>query len=92
MIYSEHGQFEKMYRGLESNRDKAHWISQMVIYSEAKKFVEDNSTSFSNLGFANFRFIFLYFFLVCSLLFVAFSMHRLIEFVKRQQLFSSEAP
>ena len=84
MIYGEYGLFLKLFRGFESAREKILWGSELTIYGDVKEYVEDHSSS-KDLGYANFRFVFFFFFLVCSNVFLAFSAHRLIELVKKNR-------
>ena len=71
----------KANAGMDSTRK--HGIS---VFESLEEFIEDSS-GFSNLGMPNFRYIFLFYFLICSLIFVAFCVHHLANFIKKRAIF-----
>ena len=58
---------------------RASKVSQL---ESLEAYIEEYS-GFSDLPLDNFRFIFLYYFLFCSLVFVAFGVHHLVKLVKK---------
>ena len=56
--------------------------SKVTMFETLEQFI-DETTGFSDLVLDNFRFIFLYYFLFCSLVFVAFGVHHLVKLVKK---------
>lgn len=56
--------------------------SRVSIFESIESFVEEFS-EFSDLVLENFRYIFLYHFLICSLVFVTFGVHCMVKFARR---------
>lgn len=68
------------------------------MFESLEDYIETFS-SFSDLEIENFYFIFLYYGLICSLVFVAFSVHHLVKFARKmairfllEQLIKADAP
>ena len=56
--------------------------SKIALFENLEQYVQENSGGFSDLEFQNFRLIFLYYFLVCSLVFVVACVVHLVNFTK----------
>lgn len=81
-LYSEGGLFVKFYNGLDEEKERASRAEKVVLIGNVEQYIAEYS-GFSDLDLANFRFIFLYYALFCSLVFAAFCAHHLVKFIRK---------
>lgn len=60
--------------------------SSISLYTNLDQYIQDHQV-FSDLAVANFRLIFLHYFLLSSLIFAVFCTHRLVKIFKKRLLF-----
>ena len=80
--HSENGLISRTYNCADKLSRANCRASKVTMFETLEQFI-DETTGFSDLVLDNFRFIFLYYFLFCSLVFVAFCVHHLFKFVKK---------
>ena len=87
MRHAEHGMLNKMY-DCTDNAARASCRgskNSLSLFESIEAYMDDYEFSgFSDLVLDNFRFIFLYYFLFCSLVFVSFCVHHLVKYVKKR--------
>lgn len=82
---SEAGLLSKVYTCARELSQTNCRISKVTIFESVPEYIEQYS-GFSDLILENFHSIFVYFFLVCSLIFVAFCMHHLVKCVEKRRV------
>ena len=83
--HSENGLISRTYYCADKLSRTNCRASKVTLFETLEQFI-DETTGFSDLVLDNFRFIFLYYFLLCSLFFVAFCVHHLVKFVKKNAI------
>ena len=83
--YLEHGQMENEFMCSERVGRASSQKYGISTFESIDLFIEEHS-SFSDLDVHNFRSIFQYYALICSLVFVAFCVHHLVNFVKKRAI------
>ena len=83
MLHAEHGMLNKMY-DCTDNASRASCRGSKISLFESIEAYVDEYLAFSDLVLGNFLFIFLHYFLFCSLVFVSFCVHHLVKFVKKR--------
>lgn len=86
MLYNEHGISSKLTQCFDRVTKEACRVSGVLVFRDLDKFVESRS-GFSNLVLDNFRFILLYYFLFCSMVFVAFCLQSFTKCTKMIRIF-----
>ena len=79
---TENGLISRTYDCADQSAQSNCRASKLSLLESLDAYIEEYS-GFSDLVLDNFRFIFLYYFLACSLAFVAFDAHHLVKFVKK---------
>lgn len=79
---TEAGLFVRMTDCIEKSGRATCRASKIAIFRNLEDYLEEFSDT-SDLVLDNFRFIFLYYFIVCSLVFVAFAGYHLVKFAKK---------
>ena len=70
---------------IDKNGRESCRAAKIGLFENLTKFIEEYS-GFSNLVLENFSRLFLYYFLICSLVFVAFCLHHLVKVAKKSTL------
>ena len=84
--HSENGLISRTYYCADKLSRANCRASKVTMFETLEQFI-DEATGFSDLVLDNFRFIFLYYyFLFCSLVFVAFGVHHLVKYVKKNAI------
>ena len=81
MRHVENGLISQMYECASKLAQKNCRASEVTMFDSLESYTEDY-TSFDDLVLQNFKHIFIYYFLLCSLVFVAFTVHHLAKFVR----------
>lgn len=81
MLNIEHGVFTMLYNCIDNEAKESCHNSKLSVFETLAVYIQE-FTGFSNLVLDNFASIFHYYFLFCSLVFVAFCMHHLVKFIK----------
>lgn len=84
--FQENGLTANMYECASSCAAEPSWMPMVKVFRTLNDYVSQHS-GFANLTLDNFRTIFLLHFSICFLVFIAFSMHHLVKFVKSRVLF-----
>ena len=79
----ESGIFRKMFDCLDKTAIGCARSAKIELFDSLASYVE-NYSGFSNLVFENFKHIFIYYGLICSLVFAAFCVHHLIKFLEKR--------
>lgn len=82
---TESGLWSRMFDCTERAGRASCRASKVSIFESLDEYVSTYSSS-SDLSMNNFHLIFLYYFLFCSLIFVAFCLHHLVKFIKRRAI------
>ena len=85
MSYTENGLSERLVYCIDQAARSSCRNSKIELFESLDQYIEEYS-GFSHLVLANFRFIFLYYILYCSLAFVAFGVHHLVKFVSKRAI------
>ena len=84
---TEHGLMRKMENCMAQSAESSCRASRITVIGDVDQYTEEY-TAASDLVLENFRYIFLYHFLICSLLLLAFGLHHLARLAKsRVRLF-----
>ena len=80
----ENGMMDRIYRCIDESSRVSARRSGIALFESIEDYIQAFST-FSDLEISNFQYIFIYG-LICSLIFVAFCMHHLVNFVKKKNI------
>ena len=85
MLHVENGLIDRGYECTENLARANCRESKVTIFESLEQYVKESS-GFSDLVFQNFKYIFQYYFLLCSLVFVAFYVHHLVKYVRKNAI------
>ena len=85
MRNAERGLMARLYDCIDTAASESCRTSKVTVFGTLEAYIDEHS-HFANLVLDNFRFIFLYYFLACSLVFVAFAVHLLVKFDKMMHI------
>lgn len=80
--YTENGLYSKGFDCVDQVARESCRRAKVKMIETVEEFIDEQS-GFSDLVLENFRFIFTYYFVLCSLVFIAFLIHHLIKFVNK---------
>lgn len=86
MSYTENGLSERLVYCIDQAARSSCRNSKIELYETLDQYIE-LSSGFSDLCLQNFQYIFLYYLLYCSLVFVAFGVHHLVKFTRKRVIF-----
>ena len=83
MLYNENGLMENLFASTDRISGASSRKGGISIFETLEDYVEEH-VGFADLVLSNFRFIFIYYALICSLVFLTFCVHHLVNFVKKR--------
>lgn len=89
MRHSENGVIARTYECVDGAARDSCRKSGVSVFESLDEYIDvyiQQYSGFADLGYDNFESIFLYYFLLCSLIFVAFSVHHLVKFARKNAI------
>ena len=83
MLHGENGLAARLFDCIDKAARASCRRNEILMFETLEAYIDEYS-GFSDLVLDNFRSIFLYYFLFCSLVFAAFSMYHLANLAKRR--------